>query len=124
MNNLLQMAANRAATYLENLDNRGVAPTPKALAHLTELDQPLPDTPTSAEDVLALLDDIGSPATVAAAGSRYFGFVIGGALPVTVAANWLATAWDQNAGLIVASPIAAALEAVARRWLLDILALP
>ena len=74
--------------------------------------------------LLALLDEAGSPATVATAGGRYFGFVIGGSLPAALAANWLAGAWDQNAGLAAASPVAARLEAVALRWLLDALGLP
>ena len=71
-----------------------------------------------------MLDEIGSPATVATAGGRYFGFVVGGVLPATLAANWLAGAWDQNAGLVVMSPIAAKLEEVALRWLVDIFGLP
>jgi len=70
------------------------------------------------------LDEIGSPATMASAGGRFFGFVIGGSLPVTVAANWLAAAWDQNAGLVITSPANAALETVALRWLKDIFHLP
>jgi glutamate/tyrosine decarboxylase-like PLP-dependent enzyme len=74
--------------------------------------------------VLALLDDFGSPATVATAGPRYFGFVIGGSLPVTVAANWLAGAWDQSAFAYATSPAAATLEEIALRWLLDLFGLP
>lgn len=124
MRDLLQSAALRASNYLENLDSRSVAPSPQALACLSELDEALPDQPCDAETVLALLDDIGSPATLATAGSRFFGFVIGGSLPATLAANWLAGAWDQNAGLIATSPIAAKLEAVAMKWLLEVLGLP
>jgi glutamate/tyrosine decarboxylase-like PLP-dependent enzyme len=74
--------------------------------------------------VLELLDDVGSPATVASAGGRYFGFVNGSSLPVTVAANWLTTAWDQNAALAAMSPIAATLEEVALGWLVDLFGLP
>ncbi len=71
-----------------------------------------------------MLDNAGSPATVATNGRRYFGFVIGGSLPVSLAANVLAAAWDQNAGLYIASPITAKLEIVALNWLVDILGLP
>jgi glutamate/tyrosine decarboxylase-like PLP-dependent enzyme len=84
----------------------------------------LPEQSSSAQAVLAELDDIGSPATMASAGGRFFGFVIGGALPVTVAANWLATAWDQNAGLVVTAPVNAALERIALGWLREIFHLP
>ncbi|MCB0561026.1 MAG: aspartate aminotransferase family protein, partial [Phaeodactylibacter sp.] len=63
-------------------------------------------------------------AAVGNTGGRYFGFVIGGSLPVTVAANWLAAAWDQNAGLKITSPLAAKLEEVAAEWLLELLGLP
>jgi glutamate/tyrosine decarboxylase-like PLP-dependent enzyme len=74
--------------------------------------------------VIQQLDAIGSPATVASAGPRYFGFIIGGSHPVTVASNWLATAWDQNAGLAAMSPVAAKIEEVAARWLVELLRLP
>lgn len=121
---LLRDAATRGARYLAGLDGRGVAPTPAAIERLGELGGSLPDGPTDAAEVLALLDDAGSPATVGMAGPRFFGFVIGGSLPVTVAANWLAGAWDQNAGLIVASPVAARLEQVALEWMVAALGLP
>src|SRR5947207_7456125 len=124
MHELLNNATLRATRYLDGLDERGVAPTAEALANLSGLDGPLPKEPTDAASVLALLDDIGSPATVATAGSRFFGFVIGGSLPVTLAANWLAGAWDQNAYAPTLSPIAATLEEIALRWLLDVLGLP
>lgn len=121
---LLLSAANRAACYLENLDSRSVGVTSEAMQRLTRFDELLPDTPASPEAVLALLDEIGSPATVATAGQRFFGFVIGGSLPAALAANWLAGTWDQNAGLWAASPISAKLEEVALRWLLNVLSLP
>src|SRR5262249_21201930 len=91
---------------------------------LAQLDEPFPDNSCDPETVISLLDEIGSPATVASAGARFFGFVIGGSLPAALAANWLAGAWDQNAGLVAASPIAAKLEQVSMRWLLDALGLP
>lgn len=124
MRDLLYDTAERAARYFETLDQRSVAPTPEAIANLTQFDESLPDQPTDPQTVLALLDDIGSPATVATAGRRYFGFVVGGSVPASVAANWMAGAWDQNAGIITLSPTAAKIEEVALRWLLDVLRLP
>jgi len=122
MRKLLSEAGERAIRYLEGLDHRGVAPAPAAVERLKEWDEPLPEEPTDPERVLALLDEIGSPATTAMAGRRFF--VIGGALPATVAANWLAGAWDQNTGLAAVTPGTALLERVALRWLLDLLGLP
>jgi glutamate/tyrosine decarboxylase-like PLP-dependent enzyme len=124
MRDLLNQTAEIAARYLESLDERGVAPTPEALARLVELDQPLQEDPRNAAAVLETLDRIGSPATMGMAGRRYFGFVIGGSLPAALAANWLAGAWDQNPGLFAASPIGTVLEEVSLRWLLDVLQLP
>jgi glutamate/tyrosine decarboxylase-like PLP-dependent enzyme len=114
---VLKDAAERGIAYREGLEHRGVAPTPEAIAALASLDVPLQDTPMPPEAVLEELDRVGSPATVATAGRRFFGFVIGGSLPASLAANWLAGAWDQNAGLWIASPIAAQLEIVSLRWL-------
>jgi glutamate/tyrosine decarboxylase-like PLP-dependent enzyme len=124
MNRLLEDAARRAAEYLDALPTRAVAPLPAAILRLRDLEEPLPEHPQSPEAVLRRIDEIGSPATAAMAGGRFFGFVIGGALPITVASNWLATAWDQNAALHGPTPGVAALEHAALRWLLEILDLP
>jgi glutamate/tyrosine decarboxylase-like PLP-dependent enzyme len=121
---LLHDTADRAVHYLEGLEHRSVQPSGAGLAGLARLQAPLPEGPREPAEVLAELDEIGSPATMASAGGRYFGFVIGGSLPAALAANWLATAWDQNAGLRIESPIAAALEDVALGWLVDLLLLP
>jgi glutamate/tyrosine decarboxylase-like PLP-dependent enzyme len=121
---LLSAAAERAIRYLETLDGRAVAPSKRAAAALAQIDEPMPEGPTDPAAVLATLDDLGSPATMAMAGRRFFGWVIGGSLPATVAANWLAAAWDQNAAGWQPSPAAAAFEQVALRWLLDALGLP
>ena len=120
----LREAADRAATYLHNLGTRSVFPSSATVSRLTELGGELPDSPMDAEKVLALLDEIGSPATVASAGGRYFGFVVGGSLPVALATNWLASAWDQNAMSSVSSPVAARIEEIVIPWLLDLLCLP
>ena len=116
---LLADAASRAARYLAEIRERGVGPGPDALAGLARLAPALPERGLPADEVLALLDEAGSPATLGTAGPRFFGFVIGGSLPVTVAACILATAWDQNAGLRITSPVSAALEEAAIRWLLE-----
>ncbi|TLZ36217.1 MAG: aspartate aminotransferase family protein [Gammaproteobacteria bacterium] len=124
MSDLLDEASRRARQYLATLDARAVAPSPQALAALARFDGPLPEHTSSAMEVLAELDEFGSPATMASAGGRFFGFVIGGSLPVTVAASWLASAWDQNGGLVVSSPINARLEEVALDWVKGLFQLP
>src|SRR3954466_1996316 len=124
MKPLLADASARAIRYLEQLNDRAVAPSPQAVAALRAFDEPLPARQGDPAETLRLLDEIGSPATTAMAGPRFFGFVIGGSLPVTLAANWLAGAWDQNTGLYRATPGTAFIEQIALRWLLDLLALP
>ena len=124
MNSLLTDAAARSIRYLETLDARSVAPTADAVAALRAFDEALPQTSSDSAAVLRMLDEVGSPATTAMAGRRFFGFVIGGSLPVTLAANWLAGAWDQNAGLGKPTPSASYLEQVSLRWLLELLRLP
>ena len=124
MEPLLNDAARRALRYLDELEERSVVPAPADVSRLSQLGGPLPDAPTDPAVTLALLDEIGSPATVASAGGRFFGFVTGGSLPVAVAANWLAAAWDQNSALAVMSPVATALEEITLPWLLEIFGLP
>ncbi len=121
---LLRSVTERSVQYLAGLEKGNVFPSSVAIDALAKLDEPLPDGPGDIETVIGLLDNIGSPATVLTAGGRYFGFVIGGSLPAALAANWLAGAWDQNAGLRITSPIASALEQISLGWLLDVLSLP
>jgi glutamate/tyrosine decarboxylase-like PLP-dependent enzyme len=121
---LLADAARRAAAYLDGLGGRAVTPSREAVAALAALDVPLPDAGTPATAVVDELDRRISPATMAVAGPRFFGFVIGGSLPATVAANLLATAWDQNSAKWLVAPGTAAVEKVALRWTLEALGLP
>jgi glutamate/tyrosine decarboxylase-like PLP-dependent enzyme len=124
MRKLLEDAAERGIRYLETLDERPVAPSSSAVERLETLRIPLPAHPTDPREVLRELDEVCSPATVAMAGRRFFGFVIGGALPATLAANWLAGAWDNPTGLYSVTPATGTLEEVALGWLLDIFGLP
>ena len=124
MKELLSDVAARAARYLAGINDRSVAPSPAALARLKELGGPLPDAPADPAELLAQLDEIGSPATVATTGARYFGFVVGGTVPASLAANWLAGAWDQNAAMQLSSPVAAKVEEIVELWVVDLLGLP
>ena len=124
MEELLRLTAERAIEYQRTLNKRSVAPTPEAISRLKEFDAPLQDEPVEADEIIRMLDEIGSPATVTSTGGRYFGLVIGGSLPAAQASSWLADTWDQNAGLNVTSPISVALEEVVLRWLLAVLGLP
>jgi len=121
---LLRDAAERGIRYLDSLPTRRVAPDPRAVEALRAWDTPLPERPGDPAETLRTLDEIGSPATMAMAGPRFFGFVIGSALPVTVACQWLATAWDQNTGLHAITPAVAELERISLVWLADLLGLP
>ncbi len=121
---LLEDAARFGIRYREASVDRAVAPSKKALADVQQFVEPMPDVGTSDGDVIALLDEIGSPATMTMTSPRYFGFVIGGSLPVTVASNWLTTAWDQNVVMHEITPAVATLERVAMNWMIELFGLP
>ncbi|MBI5090242.1 MAG: aspartate aminotransferase family protein [Actinobacteria bacterium] len=121
---LLADASYRAIRYASTIDERAVSPTAAARAALARFDEPLTSHGHEARETLALLDDVGSPATMASTGRRYFGFVNGATLPIALGASWLVDAWDQNAALPVMSPVAATLHDVASRWLVELLGLP
>ena len=124
MKELLAETAARAARYIENIDKRPVAPKAETIARLDTLGGAVPEGPSAPAEVLALLDDVGSAATVTINGGRYYGFVNGGTLPASLAANWLAGAWDQNACMRVMSPVATRIEDFVREWMLDLLGVP
>lgn len=120
----LRVAAERSYGYLRGIGARSVAPNAAALAGLAEFHEPFPERPCDPAEAIAKLCEFGGPATVATTGGRYFGFVIGGALPAALAASWVANTWDQNAVFRVMSPVAAELEEVVLRWVCEALGLP
>jgi aromatic-L-amino-acid decarboxylase len=121
---LVADADRRARSYLAGVIDRDVFPRPEALAGLARFEDPLPAAGEPAREALRLLDEAGSPATVASNGPHYFGFVIGATLPAAAAAERLALAWDQCASSFVNSPAADAIERAAARYALEILDLP
>jgi glutamate/tyrosine decarboxylase-like PLP-dependent enzyme len=121
---LLSETLERSNAYLDSLATRPVAPSADAVSALRTLDVPLQEQPMDPAQVIRELDEVVTPATMAMAGPRFFGFVIGGTLPAALAAHWLSTAWDQNTGLYNSTPGTSHLEQVSLRWLLDLLQLP
>jgi len=117
-------AAKRGSEYLKGVRDRSPFPAEEAIERLRVLDTDLPQNPEDPFAILRELDEFGSPGTVANSGGRYFGFVIGGALPAARAATVLAAAWDQNAGFRVLSPIGTFLEDISLGWLAKLLGLP
>jgi glutamate/tyrosine decarboxylase-like PLP-dependent enzyme len=119
----LRRAHDLTLSYLRELPDRHVGARTDASALRAVLGD-LPDHGEDAETVVAALAEAVDPGLVASAGPRYFGFVIGGALPAAAAADWLTTTWAQNAALHASSPASAAAEQVAGEWMLDLLGLP
>src|SRR5712664_4986912 len=120
----LRFAAERALRYASEIGKRRVASEERSVQELKKFHERLPENSSDPRSVVAMLDEFGSPGTVATTGGRYFGYVIGGVLPAALGASWLAGAWDQNAALRVMSPIAAELEDVVLRWVCELLGLP
>jgi glutamate/tyrosine decarboxylase-like PLP-dependent enzyme len=121
---LLAEAQRYATAYLEDAVNRHVGGTSDRATLIARLGGPLPEGSSDPQVVLANLVRDADPGIVASIGPRYFGFVTGGAVPVTVAADWLASAWDQNGAVYVMSPALAVMEDVVAGWLLEMLHLP
>ena len=120
----LRAAARHAEAFLASLPDRPVRATADAAQLRTSLAGPFPDEGVAPERVIDDLARAADPGLIASAGPRFFGFVIGGSLPAALAADWLTSAWDQNAGVYAASPAASVVEEVAAAWLLDLLGLP
>ena len=113
-----------AFDYLDKSSERNVFPTDEAIGQLTLFDEQLPDKRGSSEEILALLHEVGSPATVSQIGGRYFGLVNGGIIPTALAVKWLSDCWDQNTPLYVTSPVTSKLEGVVENWLKQLFTLP
>jgi glutamate/tyrosine decarboxylase-like PLP-dependent enzyme len=121
--NIINQFSSLAENYISASGMNPVFPSVESIQQLQQLNEPLQEDPVSAEEILNLLDAKGSPATVKTTSGRYFGFVIGGSLPAAMMAKLLATVWDQNAGLYIASPVSAMLEEISGAWMIDILGL-
>ena len=124
MRALLGETADLAADYLEAIPHRPVGWTVSLEELRSRLGGPLPEAPSDPRDVIIRLADAVEPGLVGSPGGRYFGFVIGGAGPATIAADWLTSVWDQNAGLYACGPSAAVVEEVAGAWTAELLGLP
>jgi glutamate/tyrosine decarboxylase-like PLP-dependent enzyme len=121
---LLRRTADIAADFLESLDDRPVFPRVSVDALRRSLGGPLPDEPSDPREVIERLAAAADPGIVAIPSGRYFGFVIGGSIPAALAADWLTSTWDQNAGLYAGGPAASVVEDVVRVWVVDLLGLP
>jgi glutamate/tyrosine decarboxylase-like PLP-dependent enzyme len=120
----LRQACELALSFLAGLPDRPVGERATPAELRARLAVPLADDGEEAATVLRELAAAADPGLIASAGPRYFGFVIGGGLPAALGADWLTSAWDQNAGTYAVSPAAAVAEEVAASWLLELLGLP
>jgi glutamate/tyrosine decarboxylase-like PLP-dependent enzyme len=120
----LRAAIQHAEAFLATVDDRPVAARSDATAVRDALGGPLPEYGEDPATVVDALATGAEPGLVGTAGPRHFGFVIGGALPAALAADWLVSAWDQNAAFHSLSPAAAAIEEITSAWTLELLGLP
>lgn len=120
----LSAAVVEAKRWLASIDQRLVAPEADAVKMLAAFDEELPFKGESAEFVVETLAERAAPGLMAMSSGRFYGWVIGGVLPGALAADWLVSAWDQNAGLAGLAPAVCAIEQVTARWVLELLGLP
>lgn len=120
----LNLAHQYAAKYIDDLDTMSVYPKEQDIENLSFFSEQLQDRPTSNKEILNLLGIYGSKATVATTAGKYFGFVVGGAMPSALCSRWLADVWDQSPSMYVMSPIGARLESISEKWLVELLGLP
>lgn len=121
---IFEKARSYAFEYIDGMEMMDVFPSELSLRNMNAFDENLQDESVSAQGVLEQLHKFGSPATIAQTGGRYFGFVNGGAVPVSLGVKWLSDVWDQCGGLYLTSPINARLESVCEHWLKEIFNLP
>src|SRR5471032_2455821 len=122
--NVLDRATARSMEWIESIPGRNVAPSVNVDAMKKVFGYPLQDDPIDPVAVVDELATLAEPGLMAMPSGRFFGWVIGGALPAALAADWLVSAWDQNSTLRYATPAAAAAEEAAGGWLLELLGLP
>src|SRR5579872_736663 len=120
----LSRAMQHSLAHIENLETTSVAPTADAATLRARLSRPLRDDPTAPEQVLDDLVADASGGIMGSAGGRFFAWVMGGALPAALGADWLAAAWDQNTALYISAPAASIVEEIAGAWIKDVLGLP
>lgn len=121
---LIERTKDISVDYLNGASERNVFPCAEDLSVLQAFDEPLPSEGVEASSVIELLNRLGSPATTAQIGGRYFGFVNGGLLPVAHAAEWIVDTWNANSALYAMSPAAAVMESVCEKWIAELFDLP
>jgi glutamate/tyrosine decarboxylase-like PLP-dependent enzyme len=124
MSSLLAKVQQHASAWFAELATRPVRATASADELRQMLGGPLPGSGIVPEAVTEILAVAGMRGTVASAGPRYFGFVVGGSLPAALAADWLVSAWDQNGAVFALSPLVAVIEQITGAWLRELAGLP
>ncbi|MCB1586434.1 MAG: aspartate aminotransferase family protein [Xanthomonadales bacterium] len=124
MSDLLDKAKEFAEAYLNKMNNEKIQVGDEARKNLSHLDFDLQQESVDELEVIKRMNKYIEPATMKMTSSKFFGFVIGGSYPVSIASNWMSTAWDQNTGLELTTPATAAVESISSKWLLKILGLP